>query len=43
MLSTNPVVIRRTMIGLKQANFVQSEKVLGGGWHLIGDIEKLRF
>ena len=43
MLSTNPVVIRRTMVGLKQANFVQSEKGPGGGWHLIGDIEKLRF
>ena len=28
MLSTNPVVIRRTMVGLKQANFVQSEKDL---------------
>ena len=41
MLSTNPVVIRRTMIGLKQANFVQSEKGPGGGWHLIGDIEKI--
>ncbi len=28
MLVTNPVVIRRTMAGLKKAGFIHSEKVL---------------
>ncbi|MDQ0533307.1 Rrf2 family protein [Azospirillum picis] len=34
MLSTNPVVIRRTMAGLREAGYVRSEKGHGGGWRL---------
>lgn len=41
MLSTNPVVVRRTMSGLKKAGFVHSEKGAGGGWNLTGDLEKI--
>lgn len=35
MLETNPVVVRRTMAGLKKAGFVDAEKGPGGGWRLI--------
>ncbi len=31
---TNPVVIRRTMAGLREAGIVRSEKGHGGGWSL---------
>ncbi|MDH0030023.1 MULTISPECIES: Rrf2 family transcriptional regulator [unclassified Acinetobacter] len=41
MLSTNPVVVRRTMSGLKKAGFVHSEKGAGGGWQLTADLEKI--
>lgn len=34
MLHTNPVVVRRTMAGLREAGFVQSTKGHGGGWVL---------
>ncbi|WAC46917.1 Rrf2 family transcriptional regulator [Asticcacaulis sp. SL142] len=34
MLNTNPVVVRRTMAGLREAGFVASEKGHGGGWVL---------
>ncbi|WP_372023197.1 Rrf2 family transcriptional regulator (plasmid) [Tistrella mobilis] len=34
MLSTNPVVVRRTMAGLREAGHVRSEKGHGGGWTL---------
>lgn len=34
MLSTNPVVVRRTMGGLRDAGYVRSEKGHGGGWTL---------
>ena len=33
-MSTNPVVIRRTMAGLRDGGYVQSEKGHGGGWTL---------
>lgn len=33
-MSTNPVVLRRLMTGLRQAGFVASEKGHGGGWSL---------
>lgn len=33
-LSTNPVVVRRTMAGLREQGLVTSEKGHGGGWHL---------
>lgn len=38
MLDTNPVVVRRTMSGLKKAGFVGSEKGHGGGWRLSCDL-----
>ncbi len=34
MLQTNPVVVRRTMAGLRDAGDVTSEKGHGGGWVL---------
>jgi DNA-binding IscR family transcriptional regulator len=34
MLGTNPVVVRRTMAGLRQRGYVSSEKGHGGGWEL---------
>lgn len=34
MLNTNPVVIRRTMAGLREKGYVRSEKGHGGGWRL---------
>jgi DNA-binding IscR family transcriptional regulator len=33
-LSTNPVVVRRTMAGLREQGLVASEKGRGGGWRL---------
>lgn len=35
MLHTNPVVVRRTMAGLREAGFVASEKGHAGGWRLV--------
>ncbi len=34
MLGTNPVVVRRTMAGLREAGYVRSVKGHGGGWTL---------
>lgn len=34
MLNTNPVVVRRTMAGLRSHGLVTSEKGHGGGWAL---------
>jgi DNA-binding IscR family transcriptional regulator len=34
MLATNPVVVRRTMAGLRDKGYVRSEKGHGGGWVL---------
>lgn len=34
-METNPVVIRRTMAGLRAAGIVRSEKGHGGGWSLV--------
>jgi DNA-binding IscR family transcriptional regulator len=34
MLDMNPVVLRRTMAGLRDAGIVRSEKGHGGGWSL---------
>ncbi|WP_437879443.1 Rrf2 family transcriptional regulator [Pseudomonas sp. LRF_L74] len=34
MLRTNPVVVRRTMAGLREHGYVRSEKGHGGGWTL---------
>jgi len=38
MLRTNPVVVRRTMAGLRDAGYVRSEKGHGGGWVLACDL-----
>jgi DNA-binding IscR family transcriptional regulator len=34
MMKTNPVVVRRTLAGLRRAGIVRSEKGHGGGWSL---------
>lgn len=41
MLGTNPVVVRRTMAGLRDAGYVASEKGHGGGWRLACDLKKV--
>lgn len=41
MLGTNPVVVRRTMAGLRDAGYVRSEKGHGGGWALAADLDKV--
>ena len=40
-LHTNPVVIRRTMAGLRDQGYVRSEKGHGGGWKLDCDLSKV--
>lgn len=40
-MSTNPVVIRRIMAGLRDQGYVRSEKGHGGGWTLVCDISKV--
>jgi DNA-binding IscR family transcriptional regulator len=37
-MGTNPVVVRRTMAGLREAGFVSSEKGHGGGWEIACDL-----
>ncbi len=41
MLGTNPVVVRRTMAGLREAGYVASGKGHGGGWRLACDLKKV--
>lgn len=41
MLGTNPVLVRRTLAGLRDAGYVRSEKGHGGGWVLAADLEKV--
>ena len=41
MLGTNPVVVRRTMSGLRDAGYVRSEKGHGGGWVITCDLEQV--
>lgn len=36
-MRTNPVVVRRTMAGLRKKGYVRSEKGHGGGWTLACD------
>jgi len=42
MLGTNPVVVRRTMAGLRDHGYVQSEKGHGGGWSLATPLADIR-
>jgi DNA-binding IscR family transcriptional regulator len=37
-MSTNPVVIRRTMAGLRDRGYLRSEKGHGGGWAISCDL-----
>ena len=37
MLDTNPVLVRRSMAGLREAGYVRSEKGHNGGWSLSCD------
>jgi DNA-binding IscR family transcriptional regulator len=38
MMRTNPVVIRRTMAGLREQGYVRSERGHGGGWQIACDL-----
>jgi DNA-binding IscR family transcriptional regulator len=40
-MSTNPVVVRRMMAGLREHGYVRSEKGHGGGWVLARDLAKV--
>lgn len=40
-LRTNPVVVRRTMAGLREAGIVRSERGHGGGWYLDCDVASI--
>ncbi|MFA4938133.1 Rrf2 family transcriptional regulator [Brevundimonas sp.] len=40
-LSTNPVVVRRTMAGLREQGMVASEKGHGGGWRLARPLDQV--
>ncbi|WP_373049107.1 Rrf2 family transcriptional regulator [Vulgatibacter sp.] len=41
MLGTNPVVVRRTMAGLRERGYVRSEKGHGGGWTLAQPLDAI--
>lgn len=41
MLGTNPVVIRRTMAGLREHGYVRSVKGPGGGWTLAKPLDEI--
>jgi len=41
MMDTHPVVIRRTMAGLRERGYVSSVKGHGGGWTLTGDLNQI--
>ena len=41
MLDTNPVVVRRTMAGLKAAGYLSSVKGHGGGWRLARPLDEV--
>jgi DNA-binding IscR family transcriptional regulator len=38
-MNTNPVVVRRTMAGLRRAGLVRSERGRGGGWEIARDLD----
>lgn len=41
MLNTNPVVVRRTMAGLRENGYVRSERGHGGGWSLAKSLDEI--
>jgi DNA-binding IscR family transcriptional regulator len=41
MSNTHPVVVRRTLAGLREAGFVRSEKGHGGGWVMAKPLTEL--
>ena len=41
MLNTNPVVVRRTMAGLREQGYVRSEKGHHGGWTLVKPLSEI--
>lgn len=41
MLDTNPVVVRRTMAGLRSAGYLTSVKGHGGGWTLAKSLDEV--
>lgn len=41
MLNTNPVVVRRTMAGLRDAGYLRSEKGHNGGWVLARPLSQI--
>lgn len=41
MLGTNPVVVRRTMAGLREQGYVRSGKGHGGGWALARPLARI--
>ncbi|MCH8489772.1 MAG: Rrf2 family transcriptional regulator [Oceanicaulis sp.] len=41
MLNTHPVVVRRTMAGLRDQGYVMSEKGHGGGWRLTRPLDQI--
>lgn len=41
MLGTNPVVVRRTMAGLREAGYVRADKGPGGGWTLVRPLDEI--
>ena len=41
MMDTNPVVVRRTMAGLRDAGIVRSDKGHGGGWSLARSLDSV--
>jgi DNA-binding IscR family transcriptional regulator len=41
LMKTNPVVLRRTLGGLRDAGIVRSEKGHGGGWSLGRDLSSV--
>ena len=40
-MDTHPVVVRRTMAGLREAGYVRSEKGHRGGWEIACDLKKV--
>lgn len=41
MMRTNPVVVRRTLAGLREQGLVRSEKGHGGGWTIASDLDQV--